>query len=66
MVVNTDKSFENTMGKGEIALNEQILLFPQCFLTVLKNFMPFSSNLKLSSATSFSLEQSKIYHLGKG
>ena len=25
------KSFENTMGKGEIAHNEQFLLFPQCF-----------------------------------
>ena len=27
------KSFENTVGKGEIARNEQFLLFPQCFLT---------------------------------
>ena len=26
------KSFENTAGKGEIARNEQFLLFPQCFL----------------------------------
>ena len=26
------KSFENTVGKGEIAPNEQFLLFPQCFL----------------------------------
>ena len=26
------KSFENTVGKGEIARNEQFLLFPQCFL----------------------------------
>ena len=25
------KSFENTMGKGEIAHYEQFLLFPQCF-----------------------------------
>ena len=23
---------ENTVGKGEIACNKQILLFPQCFL----------------------------------
>ena len=28
------KSFENTAGKGEIALYEQFLLFPQCFLPV--------------------------------
>ena len=26
------KPFENTVGKGEIARNEQFLLFPQCFL----------------------------------
>ena len=25
-------TFENTVGKGEIARNEQFLLFPQCFL----------------------------------
>ena len=25
------KLVENTMGKGEIARNEQFLLFPQCF-----------------------------------
>ena len=28
------ESFENTVGKGEIARNEQFLLFPQCFLPV--------------------------------
>ena len=38
------KSFENTAGKGEIARNEQFLLFPQCFLPILENFLPFSSN----------------------
>ena len=58
--------FENAVGKGEIAHNEQFLLFSQCFLPVLKNFLPFSSNLKLLSANSFSLEESKICHLGKG
>ena len=26
--------FENTVGKGEIARNEQFLLYPQCFLPV--------------------------------
>ena len=25
------KQIENTVGKGEIARNEQFLLFPQCF-----------------------------------
>ena len=29
-----NKPFENTVGKGEIARNEQLLLFPQCFLPV--------------------------------
>ena len=37
------KSFENTMGKGEIARNEQFFLFPQCFLS----FLSLSSNMKL-------------------
>ena len=26
------KSFENTVGKGEIACKKQFLFFPQCFL----------------------------------
>ena len=59
------KSFENTEGKGEIARNEQFLLFP-VFSTHLENFLPFLSNLKLSSANPLSLEESKIGRLGKG
>ena len=35
------KSFENAVGKGEIARNEQFLLFPQCFLPVWKTFAIF-------------------------
>ena len=31
-------SLENTVGKGEIARNEQFLLFPQCFLPVWRTF----------------------------
>ena len=54
-----NKCFENTVGKGEIALKEQFLLFP-LFSTRLENFLPFSLNLKLLSANSFSLEESKI------
>ena len=57
-------SFQNTVGKGEIACNKQFLLFPQCFLLVCKT-LSFSSNLKWSSANSFSLEVYKIYHLRK-
>ena len=35
------KSFENTVGKGEIARNEQFLLFPQCFLPIWRAFCHF-------------------------
>ena len=61
------KSFESTIGKGEIALNKQFLLFPQFFsiANLLENFLPFSSNLKLSSAISFSFEESYL-SFGKG
>ena len=60
------KSFENTVGKGEIAHNEQFFLFPQCFLPICRTFPAFSSRLKLSSAISFSLKVSKVCCLGKG
>ena len=36
------KPFENTVGKGEIAHNEQFLLFPQCFLSIWKTFCHFN------------------------
>ena len=61
----TRLSFENTVGKGEIARNEQFLLSHSVFYPF-RNFLPFSSNLKLSSANSFSLGASKICRLGKG
>ena len=35
------KSFENTAGKGEIARNEQFLLFPQCFLPIWRTICHF-------------------------
>ena len=53
------KSFENTWGKREIAP------FPTVFSTSLEKFLPFSSNLNLSSANFFSLEESRICRLGK-
>ena len=37
------KSFENTVEKGEIAYNEQFLLFSSLFSTYLENLLPFSS-----------------------
>ena len=35
------KSFENTVGKGEIAHKEQFLLFPLCFLPFWRTFRHF-------------------------
>ena len=35
------RSLENTVGKGEIARNEQFLFFPQCFLPFLRAFCHF-------------------------
>ena len=58
------KFFENTVGKGEIARNEQLHLFPQCFSALSEDFVSFSLNSKLPSANSFSLEESKIVRLG--
>ena len=56
-----------TVGKGDIARNKQFLLFPQCFFeTLSKNFLLSLSNLKMSFANPFSLEESKIYCLVKG
>ena len=58
-------SVKNTVGKGEIARNEQFILFPVLAIH-LENFLPFSTNSKFPSAYSFSLEESKICCLGKG
>ena len=60
------KSLENTVGKGEIARKEKLLLCPAVFSTHLQRFLPFLSNLKLSFANPFSLEESKICRLRKG
>ena len=59
-------SLLKTLGKGEIACNEQFLLFPTVFSTRLENFLPFSSNSKLPTANSYSLEESKNLSFGKG
>ena len=60
------KSFETTVGKGEIARNEHFLLFPQRFLSFWRTFCPFHQIQKLFSANSLSLEESKFFRLGKG
>ena len=58
--------FENTVRKGEIARNEKCLLFPQTFLPVWRAFCDLYQSLKLLSANSIILEESKICRLGKG
>ena len=58
------KSSENIVGKGEIALNEQFLLFPQCFLPYVALIFSFEMHFKMSSAICFNLDQSKILSSG--
>ena len=52
------------LGKEKLLVTSNFSFSNSVFC--LKSFLPFSSNLKLSSANSFSLEESKICHLGKG
>ena len=59
LCVCSTRSFENSVGKGKTALDEQFLLFPQCFLLVLNTFVRFHQNL-IMSANAFSLEESKF------
>ena len=59
------KSFENTAGKGDIACNKQLLLFPQCFLTMRKTLCHFHQILNCRLQT-LSLEESKILLFWKG
>ena len=59
-------SFGNNVGKGEIANNEQFLLFAHCFSTRLRTFYYFHQILKLSSANSFTLKESNICRFGNG
>ena len=55
-----------TLWEKEKLLVTSNFSFPTVFSTHLENFLPFSSKLELSSANSFSLEESKICRLGKG
>ena len=47
------KSFENSVGKGEIARNEQFLFFPAVFSAHLDNFPPFSSRIVVCKVLQF-------------
>ena len=59
------KSFENTVGKGEIAHNEQFLLFHSVFY-LFGELSAIFIKFEISSAKSFSLKESKICHFWKG
>ena len=58
--------FLKTLWEKEKLLVRAISPFTTLFSIRLKNFLPFSSNLKLSSAKSFSLKESKIGMWSKG
>ena len=59
-----NKLFENTVGKGEIARNEQFLLFPQCFLPVWIAFCRASDIFKIG-APGRPMEQNMVSHFLK-
>ena len=60
--VSAVEVFWKHCGKGEKLLVTKLLIL---FSTLLEKSRPFSSNLKLSSANSFNLEESKISRLEK-
>ena len=64
--VSAVKVFRKHCGKRRNCSLRAISPFPAVFSTLLENYLPFSSNLKMSSANYFSLEESKICCLGKG
>ena len=53
-------AFENIVGKGEIARNEQFLLFPQCFQLNQITVPPFVRIYDIISSFSVKLEEPKI------
>ena len=59
-------SLLKTLWGKEKLLVKAISPFPTMFSNHLENFLPFSSTLKLSSVTSFTLDESKSVRLGKG
>ena len=59
-------AFENIVGKGEIARNEQFLLFPQCFILNQIIVSPFVHNFDVISLFSAEFEESEIGISGKG
>ena len=59
-------TFENIVGKGEIARNEQFLLFPQCFQLDKITVSPFVHIFDIINLFAIELEDPKIGISGKG
>ena len=57
---------EKTVGKEKLLISSNFSFSHNVFYPFIENFLPLSSDLKLSSAKSFSLEEPKICRLGKG
>ena len=59
-------AFENIVGKGEIARNEQFVHFPQCFLLNKITVSPFVHIFDIISLFAARLEEPKIGISGEG
>ena len=59
-------AFENIVGKGEIARNEQFLLFPQCFQLNQVTISPFVHIFDIISLFAIELEEPIIGITDKG
>ena len=59
-------AFENIVGKGEIALNAQFLLFPQCFLLNQITVSSFVHIFDIVSLFAAEMEEPKIDISGRG
>ena len=59
-------AFENIVEKGEIARNEQFLLFPQCFQLNQILVSPFVRIFNIISLFAVELDEPKIEISGKG
>ena len=59
-------TFQNIVGKGEIACNDQFLLFPQCFLLNQIIVSPFVHIFDIISLFAAEFEEPRIGISGKG
>ena len=58
--------FKTLWEKEKLLVTSKFSFSHTVFFTLLENFLPYSSNLRLLSANSVSLKESKICRLGKG